>query len=212
MPKDSPFYIERKQQADVDADDANIQLGDADEVEEDNDGSMAEELSEAEETELRLIVASCTRSVSAYLDDRLLLNIGMDEHVLLALKTLNTVCKHVLSHSDLLSIDAEIALLALFPDMADISNRQVTLWLEHQKSKLATLLTRVIGSHSQHAAVHVDESTPFAASVLDNFTILSATVTGYFTHLDVLAPFVSTAHHIPRCTALPPLNQPSTDG
>ena len=192
LPKDSPFYIERKQE------EAAVAVAVAaaeryevhEEAEEEGDESMAE-LSEAEELELRLIVASFTREVTGYLDDRLLLNIGMDERVMLALRTLNSVCKHVLSHGDLLSLDAEIGLLALFPDIASISNRQLTLWLEHQKAKLTTLLTRVIGSHSQHAAVHVDESTPFAASVLDNFTILSATVTGYFEHLEQLAPFVS---------------------
>ena len=200
LPKDSPFYIDRTQQqqpvSGVDRYDDEDEVDDEEADDGDSgDGSMAEELTEAEETELRLIVASFTRDVSAYLDERLLLNIGMDDRVLLALRTLNAVCKHVLSHGDLLSLDAEIALLALFPDIAGISNRQLTLWLEHQKAKLSTLLSRVIAAHAQHAAVHVDESTPFAASVLDNFTILSATATGYFEHLDRLAPFVSTAAH-----------------
>ena len=196
LPKDSPFYIERKQE---EAAVAAAGQHEADEEAAEDDECMAAELSEAEELELRLLVASFTREVTLYLDERLLLNIGMDERVLLALRTLNAVCKHVLSHGELLSLDAEIGLLALFPDIAAVSNRQLTLWLEHQKAKLATLLTRVIGAHSQHAAVHVDESTPFAASVLDNFTILSATVTGYFEHLDQLAPFVSprTYAHCP---------------
>ena len=176
--------------------------------EEEEEEELAELTSE-EETELELLIRAFTAPVKAFMEDRLLLDIGMDEKVILALSTLQAMCHHVVSHSDLLSVEAQIRILSLFPDLAGLSDAQVTLWMAHQHQKLRTLLQRIIAQHRQHSSgsggahssagsaassqVSGDASdvahVPFAASVLDLFTILSATVTGYFDHLSRLAPF-----------------------
>ena len=164
--------------------------GDDDGGEEEDEEDGEPQLTAAEETELSLIVSNSVRCVMAYVDDRLLLHIGMDERVLLALSALNGLCHHVVSHSELMSVDGQIGLLRLFPDLAQLSEAQVHLWMAHQRGKLQTLLGRVLAQHQQHAvATVVDASTPFSASVLDMFTILSATCSGYFEHLGRLAPF-----------------------
>ena len=157
---------------------------------EDEDGCDEVVLGEGDEVELRLLLSSFIGPVVSYLHERQLLRIGMDERVLMGLGALNSLCQHVLSHAQLLSVEGQIGLLSLFPDLAAWSDEQVGLWMAHQQQKLRTLLQRIIAQHRQHTtAVVQDASSPFAASVLDVFTVLSATASGYFDHLRRLAPF-----------------------
>ena len=160
--------------------------------EEEDDYVDEEVLCEADEVELELLLSSFLRPAVGYLDERRLLQVGMDERVVLVLAALQVLCHHVLSHSAVLSVDGQIRLLSLFPDLAALSDEQVQLWMLHQREKLRSLLQRILAQHRQHSTAQVvqaDSSSPFAASVLDVFTVLSATASGYFDHLLRLAPF-----------------------
>ena len=162
----------------------------------DEDEDALPQLQPQEETEAALIVRSFTAAVCPLLEARLSLSVGMDGVVLSALSALSRVCQHVLSHAALLSPDAVLGLLSLFPDLAAISSHELSLWLQHQRSKVTTLLHRVVAQHAQQAqeaasgsgSASAEQRAPFSASALDLFTVLSGTATGYFSHVSRLLP------------------------